>query len=288
MTTVPLRPSAPRGPAAPTARARRGFFAFALPAVLAAVLTAPAPQTTHAQSGSAAAAQGKVVVAGTVPDEATRAALLARARETFGADRVVDQLGVASGLGTPPGWAQHVGRLFTPELRRVAQGQLRVEGTVVELGGQVDSDEQRQTLVKGLAARIENPTYVVRDGLRVGASAQATLDKALANRIVEFEPGSATLTLAGQRVLDDLLPLLQTMGGRRFDVVGHTDSDGARDANLLLSQARADSVKAYLVQRGLPAASIQTAGAGPDRPVADNRSAEGRARNRRIEFRVLA
>lgn len=280
--------------AARHARARHtGAFRHARRA-LTALLAATVPMVTPAQTAgapgvsTAAAAPGKVVVAGTVPDEATRAAILARARDTFGADRVVDQLGVASGLGTPPGWAQHVGRLIGADLKRVGQGQLRIEGTVIELAGQVASDEQRQTLVKGLAARIENPAYVVRDGLRVGASAQATLDKALANRIVEFEPGSATLTLAGQRVLDDLIPLLQTMGGRRFDVVGHTDSDGPREANLQLSQARADSVKAYLVQRGLPAASIQTAGAGPDRPVADNRSAEGRARNRRIEFRVLA
>ena len=56
----------------------------------------------------------------------------------------------------------------------------------------------------------------------------------------------------------------------------------------VLSAARAETVKAYLVQRGIPAAALATSGVGPDRPVADNATASGRARNRRIEFRVLA
>ena len=55
-----------------------------------------------------------------------------------------------------------------------------------------------------------------------------------------------------------------------------------------LSTARAESVKAYLVQRGIPEAALSTSGLGPDRPVADNATPQGRARNRRIEFRVLA
>jgi OmpA-OmpF porin, OOP family len=230
---------------------------------------------------------GPVIVSGNVPDEATRAAVLARARELFGADRVVDQLGV-SAVAAPPQWLQQVNKLLTPDLRQVRQGQLRVEGPVVEVSGQVTQEAQRQQIVKAMAARLDNPAYVVRDGLRVGFDAQRALDQALANRLVEFEPGSADLTAQGQAVLDELLPVLQQVEGRRIEVVGHTDSDGSREQNLILSQARADSVKAYLVSRGVDGTRILTGGAGPDRPVADNRSSEGRARNRRIEFRVLA
>jgi OmpA-OmpF porin, OOP family len=110
----------------------------------------------------------------------------------------------------------------------------------------------------------------------------------LARRTIEFETGNAKLTSAGARVLDDLVPVLSQFTGRRFEVIGHTDDVGAHDANMTLSAARADAVKAYLVSKGIPAADLLTSGAGPDRPVTTNTTAEGRARNRRIEFRVLA
>jgi OOP family OmpA-OmpF porin len=236
---------------------------------------------------TAPAAAPKVVVSGTVPDEATRAAILARVRTLYGADRVVDQLGVGP-LAAPPLWRQQVEKLLQPDLQRISQGQLRVEGNLVEVSGQVDSAATQAELVKAMAQRLDNPTYTVRDQLRVGASGQQLLDAALARRIVEFETGNAQLTPAGQRVLDELLPVLQQLAGRRFEILGHTDAEGTRQGNLLLSAARAETVRAYLVARGIPAAALVTAGLGPDRPVADNATAEGRARNRRIEFRVLA
>ncbi|MFG6469073.1 OmpA family protein [Roseateles sp. BYS87W] len=228
-----------------------------------------------------------VVVSGTVPDEATRSAILQRVREVYGTDRqVVDQLAIGK-LSAPASWAPQVAKLITPELRQVSQGELRVSGTTIDIEGQVANAGVQQKLGSQLNAALVNTTYSVRNGLRVGGG-QAQLDAALADRIVEFEPAKDTLTLEGQRILDELLPVLQQFNGRRFEVIGHTDNAGVREANVALSQARAEAVKRYLVERGLPAASIVTRGAGPDRPIADNANAQGRARNRRIEFRVLA
>ncbi|NML18797.1 OmpA family protein [Azohydromonas caseinilytica] len=257
-------------------------------AVLATLCVAGGlPCRAQSQTPSLSATAGKVVVSGAVPDEATRAAILARVRELYGAERVVDQLGIDQ-LVAPPNWAQHVQRVLTPELKQVTQGRLRINGNVVEVMGHTESETAHQQLIRQMVMRLDNPTYTVRDGLRVQAPAQQLLDAALAQRTVEFEPGNATLTPVGVKVLDDLLPLLRQFAGRRFEVVGHTDDRGARAANLQLSAARAEAVKAYLVARGIAATDIQTSGAGPDRPVADNQSPEGRARNRRIEFRVLA
>lgn len=258
-----------------------------LPLAFGAVVALGAAFNALAQAPAPMPAAPKVVVSGTVPDEATRAALLARVREVYGAERVVDQLGIGP-LAAPPAWSQQVQKLLTADLKKVSRGQLRIEGNVVDIAGQVDSAQTQAQLVKGLATRLDNPTYTVRDNLHVGTSGQQVLDQAMANRIVEFETGNATLTAAGQKVLDDLLPVLQQLAGRRFEVVGHTDSEGSRSHNLGLSAARADTVKAYLVQRGIPAASLVTSGLGPDRPIADNATPAGRARNRRIEFRLLA
>ncbi len=250
-----------------------------------AIVTAPA----LAQAPAAAVATSgdkPVVISGVVPDEATKAALIARAREVYG-PRVVDQLGVGK-LAAPPKWSEHVQRMMVPELRQVSQGELRIRGTNVELNGRVENASLQQQLPAQLTNLLANPTYAVRNGLRIGGSGQAQLDAALANRIVEFAPGRDTLTANGTRILDELLPVLQQFTGRRFEVIGHTDADGPRASNLALSQARAEAVKAYLVERGIAAASITATGAGPDRPIADNSRPEGRACNRRIEFRVLA
>lgn len=247
--------------------------------------TASTPAIATIPGARAAVAPGMVVVAGTVPDESSRQLILVRMRELYGADRVVDQLGVAQ-LVSPPQWAQHVQRMLSPDLKQVSRGQISINGNVVELKGEVATDTVRQQVVQALTAQINNPTYSVRNGLRVTGAGQEQLDAALANRIIEFEPGSAQLTPAGQAVLDQLLPVLRQLAGRRFEVIGHTDAMGARSTNIALSQARADSVKAYLVFKGQPEASLGASGVGPDRPLASNDTAEGRARNRRIEFRV--
>jgi OOP family OmpA-OmpF porin len=65
-------------------------------------------------------------------------------------------------------------------------------------------------------------------------------------------------------------------------VEGHTDSVGNDDYNLKLSQRRADSVRKYLVDKGVPAARLEAKGYGEAQPVADNKTADGRAQNRRV------
>lgn len=236
----------------------------------------------HAQG---TAVPNAVVVSGTVPDEATRQVILQRAREVYGADRVVDQLGIGP-VVAPPNWSQYVQRMISPNLKQVSRGELAISGNTIDLKGEVGNEALRQQVVSEMSTQL-NPTYTVRNGLRVSTGEQAVLDNALANRVVEFESGSATLTPKGRAVLDEMVAALKTLpAGRKVQVIGHTDGLGARDANIALSAARADTVKGYLVGKQIPEAMLETSGAGPDRPVASNATAEGRARNRRIEFRV--
>lgn len=238
-------------------------------------------------AGAAAAdkpAPGKVVVSGTVPDEATRQAVLQRAREVFGVERVVDQLGVGN-LVAPPNWTSYVQRIISPDLKQVSRGQISIAGNVVDIKGEVGNEVTRQQIVSELSTRL-NTTYTVRNGLRVGAAGQDQVDLTLANRTIEFETGNSMLTPNGRQVLDLLVPVLQRLPGRSFEVTGHTDAQGSQTQNIALSAARADAVKAYLVGKGIAAENITTSGVGPDRPIASNDTPEGRARNRRIELRV--
>ena len=226
-----------------------------------------------------------IVVTGTLADEASKASVLARLREVYGTERVVDQLTIGT-VSTPANWNGYLHKLIGPNLKLVSKGQLKVDGNVVSLRGDVQNEAQRQQIAGEIAANL-NPTYTVNNGLRVVASEQTVLDAALANRIIEFESGKAALTDSGKGILDQMAVALLKLKDKKVEVIGHTDNAGSRASNLSLSQARAEAVKVYVTGKGIRPESIAVSGEGPDRPVADNRSPEGRARNRRIEFKVV-
>jgi OOP family OmpA-OmpF porin len=232
-----------------------------------------------------AATEAPIVVAGTVADEQSKASLLARLRAVYGAERVVDQLAVGT-VSMPANWNEYLQKLISPSLKMISRGQLKVDGNNVSLRGDVANEAQRQQIALEIAASL-NPTYTVNNGLRVVASEQGVLDAALANRIIEFESGKATLTESGKAILDQMSVALLKLRDKKVEVIGHTDNSGSRAGNLSLSQARAEAVRAYVAARGVKPELISVSGEGPDRPVADNRTPEGRARNRRIEFKVV-
>lgn len=254
------------------------------PASAQQIAPAAAQAAAIAPPAASPGGTGPVVASGTVPDEATKAAVLARLRAVFGAERVQDQLSVGP-VVAPPGWAGYVQRVIDPSLRQVGRGQMQIDGNRIRLQGEVGSDAVRRQIAADTQARL-NPTYTVDYALRVATSDQALLDQTLANRIIEFAPSSAQLLPAGQAILDEMAATLLKLPGRRIEVIGHTDSSGSRESNIALSLARADAVKAYLAAKGVPAAGITVSGVGPDRPVASNATDTGRARNRRIEFRI--
>jgi outer membrane protein OmpA-like peptidoglycan-associated protein len=102
---------------------------------------------------------------------------------------------------------------------------------------------------------------------------------------VTFLSGSAKLTLNSQGPLNRAVQELQQRPDTRWVIEGHTDNVGNREANIRLSKARADAVRAYFVSKGVAANRLTTIGIGPDQPVTTNDSAEGRAQNRRVQLR---
>jgi OOP family OmpA-OmpF porin len=250
----------------------------------AATRPAPASITVAPAAASALPTPGRVVASGVVPDEATRVIVLTRLRELYGAEAVDDQLAVGNVIA-PANWTTYVQRMLSPGLKQVTRGQMSVNGNLVELRGEVANEAMRQQVLSDISKQL-NETYTVRSGLRVGAAEQSVVDDTLANRIVEFDPGSAQLTPRGQGLLDEMAVALQKIGARRIEIVGHTDGYGQRLSNIALSIARADVVRNYLIAKGVEPHLLSSSGVGPDRPIASNETLEGRARNRRIEFRV--
>lgn len=227
---------------------------------------------------------GQVVVTGTVPDESSKATILAKLRALYGQDMVTDQITIGS-VVLPANWNNSVQKIISPDLKQISRGQLKIDGTNVSVTGEVGNEAQRQQITSNIATGLTS-SYTVNNGLRVVASEQGMLDATLGNRIIEFETGKASLTSSSKAILDELAVPLIKLKGKKLEVIGHTDNQGLRSSNVALSAARAEAVKAYLASKGVMEDNINTSGLGPDRPVASNDTVEGRARNRRIEFRV--
>ena len=108
----------------------------------------------------------------------------------------------------------------------------------------------------------------------------------LAARNVFFATGSAKLLAKSYPALNNVVKVLQDNPTYKVDIEGHTDTTGTHEKNMVLSNDRAASVKAYLVSKGIDESRITSAGFGPDRPIASNKTAAGKAKNRRVEMKL--
>src|SRR5690606_14504291 len=203
-----------------------------------------------AQVAAPVSAAKSVIAAGTVPDEATKAAVLGRLRELYGAQRVVDRIEVDAVIA-PPNWRERVVAMLDPDLQQVSGGELKIDGNSVRISGQVGNEAERQQVTSALATAA-GPSYLIKNALRGGGNAkQDLLDQALADRIIEFQSGSATLTPTGTAILAEMVVALEQVGDQQVQVIGHTDDVGRREANVALSLQRAIAVKAYLERHGV-------------------------------------
>ena len=105
---------------------------------------------------------------------------------------------------------------------------------------------------------------------------------------VRFDVNKSTLTATAKTNLNKLIPVFNEYSETNIDVFGYTDSSGKADYNLKLSKDRAESVKTYLISKGLVAERVKTTGLGIADPIASNETEEGKSQNRRVEFAITA
>ena len=237
----------------------------------------------QAPSFDASGADGSVTLRGQMPDRTAIDQIVAAAEGIYGAGNVVDELTVGPGVLTAD-WLEIVPGLLVHTVGLDPWEITIVDRTLV-VSGRGPGDGSVESAIDAFAA-VDGGLTVDTGGLEVASEAVAQELTDLLEGSATFESGSATLSAEATELLDRAIALLLANPSTVLVVEGHTDDQGAADANLALSQSRADAVVEYLVAGGIVPDRLAAVGYGESRPIAANDTAEGRATNRRIEFIV--
>ncbi len=235
---------------------------------------------------------------GVVPSQKIKDNVLRLAQRKFGFAGVNDNLSVQkaetiAGLTTKSytkitqAILQAVSRLGDGQASLTAEG-LRLSGGAYYQGAlkQVE-DFLNGTLPADLA--FQSDLKVAEPGAAVAAEeCQTLLRGALETNSILFQSGKATISADSFGLLDGLIYTARRCTESRIQIEGHTDSDGDAGTNQALSEKRAASVVTYLTGAGVEQDRLDAMGFGETKPVADNGTPEGKAKNRRIEFVILA
>ncbi|MBI2429811.1 MAG: DUF11 domain-containing protein [Ignavibacteriales bacterium] len=141
-----------------------------------------------------------------------------------------------------------------------------------------------ETVYVEIRKPLEKLEEKVADAVKLVESLKQNSTKAVIMECITFEMGKTILTKDATIVLDNIATALRENPDLKIQVNGHTDNTGNATANRNVSLARAQEVRRYLVQKGISEERLFAQGFGPDKPIATNKTREGRAKNRRVEF----
>jgi outer membrane protein OmpA-like peptidoglycan-associated protein len=242
----------------------------------------------------AAFRDGVLSLTGMTPSEDARQALVA----AFSGDKTarIDDRTTTARLAEGQEWLATMDAVFRA-LSMLDAGEVRQFGRSIAISGSAKdaaSADAAESIIDGargpfaIEAQMTRPELSASNEFSAAKKAkicQDAINRALNGRRLEFRRNSARLSVADRALLENFSRAINACSDQTIIVEGHTDWDGARDANLALSARRAEAVKAYLADLGSKAA-LEVRAFGESRPVASNQTAAGRARNRRIDFVV--
>ncbi len=251
-------------------------------------------------SFSIKAENGKFVVSGVVSDEATKKQIMDALTAQYGAGNVnFDALKVEAGAKPfGAGWWDNFSKLL-PNLKDWKTGELSFVGNAITVASGLPQAAIDQ--IKSLFGGWKMPVSLMGEQ---GATKQANEEAlkelgeaktvqqvvdALNVSIIQFDSGKSNIKPEFEPIMQKAAEVLKAQPATTaIEIGGHTDNTGNKDANLKLSQARADSVKADLIKLGVSDKMLTAKGYGDTVPKGDNATKEGQFANRRIEYKVVA
>ena len=234
---------------------------------------------------------GAVVLSGEVPDETSRGRITESAQRMFQRAKITDQMKIAGAPAEP--WLT-VALRGLDQLARLKSGQVTLAAKDLTVRGVATSEAiaagVRSAIGSGLPEGFKGSDaiqVVVPDPRQQEADrCQELMRDATEKGILQFARAKADLTDDSTDTLKELAEIANACPGFRIEIEGHTDGEGTDDRNQRLSDRRASAVADFLTRSGVDRGRLSTIGYGATRPLADNITEDGRAKNRRIEFTV--
>ena len=296
-------PPAPPAPAAPPATTEQAPATPPAPAIATAEPTAPASAATPTRF-ALSNDNGAVRASGVVRDQDAKTSITDALNAVFGADKVKSDIGVDKNATAAP-WLG----VFRAALDAIKGANVDAifQGDKINVGGAAMSDSARDTVIAALKG-------VVGAGVTVGAlsdktaAAVAVANDRATTELVSLGSGFGVKDLLfalndsvfsfasdSAEVPESMEPFLKTAAadlkqlkaGHVLEIAGYTDNTGDAALNLALSQKRAESVREALIKYGADPDMLVAKGYGEANPIANNDTAEGRLKNRRIEYHVV-
>jgi len=231
--------------------------------------TSPAAPTVRPQAGF----DGHVTISGTWPEGDARTLTVSVDGKTYVLGAPGSPL-TSSGTGK---W-----RLEVPG--RLAPGVHDVQARAADALGNTSHDQTVNEILIKAPPKVVRPKPEAKPAAKPNISCQRRLDDMLKRATIHFETDKARISPESFQLLDDLARAANSCPKTTILIAGHTDSQGSATYNQSLSERRAAAVSRALAARGVSPARLSAVGYGESRPVADNKTEEGRAKNRRIEF----
>ncbi|MEE9334971.1 MAG: OmpA family protein [Granulosicoccaceae bacterium] len=246
------------------------------PATWLEPITALLPTMAPLEQPGISIVNNQITLVGVAPDQNTHDSVITRALQLLGDYSLVERIDIATAesntiqkLDETDEAAKQASDVTEPAVEPIVEP---VSDTVTEA----------QTNVSAEPTSTDTTASNTNDD--PGAAIGRAFDLLPSTRIL-FKSGSNTLTTESLGVLDEIAQLLRDHPNVKMDIDGHTDASGDDKINLELSQSRANAVRDYLVEQGISVYRLTAYGFGEGMPIAKNDSPEGRALNRRIEFK---
>lgn len=236
----------------------------------------------------------QIVLSGTLANESDAEELRNGVGNLFGQNNFEDQLQIDDSVASAE-WISDA-LIVAAEIRTITDFGMTINRDQMQLSGNVFDREQGRDL-SITATELAGSKLGVLNNFSVGSTITESAEDLLALSLLQeldafpteniiFNKNSTTLTESAQEVLDDVAAAILGYNGLVVEIAGHTDSSGDAVRNLRLSKERATAVYEYLISKNVPAERLRPIGYGETSPIADNETDQGRAANRRIEFKL--
>ena len=239
---------------------------------------------------------GTIELRGFVPNQNIRHLLLSGAQDIFDKSKIIDRLQIHKGA---PKLFANTAMLGLQSLKGVDYGEFDINDNNFTFNGHVTDKKSKDILLNNFA---NNLNSIYKGSYNIDApqkqkvakqesikkeltGCKSKIHKILANKKIHFEYDKAAIKHSSYRLLNNLANVIKNCPDTIVYITGHTDSIGSATYNKALSQKRANSVKQFLVHKGIKKQRLKAIGYGESRPIASNKTKEGRKKNRRIEFK---